>query len=270
MKRFRYIFSALLMAFPVVGFSLSDYEFQDLMSKIRAKDYGAVEQFLDTNKSKLSHNPEYYVVLLNYVISKGRHTGVAVATGAPKENDFGLHGKESGEAVGFIGPREKYDKQLIVDGLRKTENALTYFKSRLDIYFGMVVVAERIERWDIVGDLLIRVLETSREIDNKWTWGSINAMEGEPEEFMIQNIVSKTTTLFHAENQQADEIFIKVSKAMIEHYPNKVYGYANLGTMYLAKKEYEQAERYYKEALEIDPNDQVILGNLEELKRSRK
>jgi tetratricopeptide (TPR) repeat protein len=236
--------------------------FDSLMFNIRSKEYGPIEKFLESNKSTLSTDPEYYVLLLNYVISKGDKTGIVVAKGTPEGGDFALTDRESGEVVGFIGSRGGYDEKLIVNGITDTQKALESFSSRLDIHFGIVSVATRIKRWDIVGAQLNRILENSIELDNQWTWGPVNTMNGNPKEFMMQNVLTNTSKLFHANTKQADDALKSVSETMIKLYPKELYGYANLGTLCLVQKNYGCAEDYYKQALEINPNDQIVLDNL--------
>jgi len=270
MKLLKVISLFLILLYPAIAFSLDEAKFQNLIASIRNKEYGPVKKFLNDNKQKLSRDPEYYVILLNYVSFKGHESLNVIAAGTPTEGDLELRDVDNGEVIGFVGSRERYDEALIVDGIKRTQTAQKYFRSRLDIYFGIVGIAERIQRWDIVGEELVAILETSRKIDNKWTWGSINSMEGDPEEFMIQNILPRTYSLFHAETPEADEVLMKVSQAMIMHYPKKIYGYANLGALYLAKNDYDSAEKYFRQALNVDPKDEVVLANLEELKRLRK
>ena len=60
-------------------------------------------------------------------------------------------------------------------------------------------------------------------------------------------------------------MLINVSEALIQYYPNKVYGYANLGSLYGATKQYDKARKYYEKALEIDPNDLIVKNNLENI-----
>lgn len=251
-------------------YGLDKARFDSLMSKIQEKKYDQVDTFLNNNKDKLKKNPEYYVILLNYVLSKGDQSSLVVAKGTPKQDDFSLKDLESNETVGSLGQRGGYDEDLIVNGINRTQKALSFFNSRLDIHFGIIIIAETIQRWDIVGTQLETILKTSKEINNKWIWGTVNSMEGEPEEFMIQNVLTKTALLFQAETKEADEALEKVSLAMIKYYPKKIYGYANLGTLYMVINKNSQAEKYYKKALEIDPNDNIVLENLEKLQKQKK
>jgi tetratricopeptide (TPR) repeat protein len=53
-------------------------------------------------------------------------------------------------------------------------------------------------------------------------------------------------------------LFINVFEALIQYYPNKVYGYANLGSLYGATKRYDEARKYYEKSLEVGPADLVV------------
>lgn len=87
---------------------------------------------------------------------------------------------------------------------------------------------------------------------------------------MVENVQSKIRELFRAENETADKMLLKVSKAMIQYYPEVVYGYSNLGVIYLATRNYALAEKYINQALSIDPDDPVVQSNLKVSKQRKK
>lgn len=51
----------------------------------------------------------------------------------------------------------------MIDGIKRTQKALPSFESRLDIHFGIVIVAETIKKWDIVGSQLENMLKISKK-----------------------------------------------------------------------------------------------------------
>lgn len=251
-------------------YGLDAKEFKKLIAEIQEKKFVGVESFLQKNEKTLQQDPEYYVVLLNYVLSKGDLSGVVISKDKPKEGEISLQDQKTGETVGVIGHQERYDEKLVLDGILKTQNALQFFKERLDIRFGLVTAAEKIKRWDILGDQLVETLKVSKDIDNKWSWGLINSMSENPKEFMLENIQTRTLSLFNVDTPAADDAMLRLSKTMISCYPDVIYGYSNLGVLHLAKKEYAKAEEYLNKALKIDPKDEIVKGNMELLKKSRK
>jgi tetratricopeptide (TPR) repeat protein len=259
------IIGVLLLLFSSTSPAMDKSVFQSMMDRLDAKDFSSVEKFLDKEKESLKQDPEYHVILLNYAYAKRNNT-LIIAKGQPHESDLSLREKDTGEAVGFI--RQGGD-EIIVNAIAQTRQALPAFSNRLDIHFGIVTIAIAIKRWDIVGDQLVDILTVSKSIKNQWKWGPIGSMEGEPRTFMLENVQSKINQLFRAEDEIADKMLIKASEAMIKYYPKVIYGYSNLGVIYLATGKYDPAEKYIKQALAINPGDPIVRGNLEILKQRK-
>ena len=155
-------------------------------------------------------------------------------------------------------------------GITETQEALPFFNNRLDIHFGIVHIASLIKHWDIVGMQLVEILKVSKVNNNEWEWGLINTMNGDPREFMLGNVQRRLKQLVNVMSQKANNAFISVSEIMIQEYPDVIYGYSNLGALYLAYNKYELAEKYLNQAVAIDPEDKIVKGNLDQLEKTRK
>jgi tetratricopeptide (TPR) repeat protein len=266
-KKLRTVIIALLLSLlSSTSLAIDKSVFENMMDRLNAKDLETVAQFLDREKERLRQDPEYYVLLLNYAYLKRNNT-LVIARGEPREGDIALQKDDTGETVGFI--RQGGD-EIIVNAIAQTRQALPVFTNRLDIHFGIVTIAAAIKRWDIMGNQLVDILTVSKSIKNQWKWGPIGSMEGEPRTFMLGNVQSRIQQLFRAEDEIADKMLIKVSEAMIQCYPEVIYGYSNLGVIYLATGKYALAEKYINQALAIDPDDPVVKGNLKILKQRKK
>ena len=250
---------------PRLALAMPEADFDALMEALSAGDFAVVEAFLEPRSATSQQDPEFYVILLNYAARKADRGGMVVAQGEPREGDYALKDPETGEVVGFMGHREAWDEPLVVDAIHRTQAALPGFRSRLDIHFGIVAVAERIGRLDLAADQLVAMLEISREIDNRWTWGRVGSMDGDPQEFMIQGVLPRTSAMFRAETADGDRALVRVSNALVEHYPQLVYGHANLGVLAMVKGRYAEARLHLERALALDPLDEVVRGNLEQL-----
>lgn len=270
MKIYAILIAVYLVAMSTPCYGMDSKQFEEQISKIQGEKFDEVGDFLRKNEFPLQQDPEYFVILLNYVVAKGNRSGITVAKGEPQGDDLTLRDQKTGEMVGFLGYREGYDEKLIVDGISKVQDALKFFKSRLDIRFGIVEAAKKIKRWDVAGKQLVEILKVSKEINNKWSWGSIGSPKGNLNEFMIENVQAKIAYLFNLDNPVADEALIQVSQSLIKYYPDVIYGYSNLGVFHLAKKEYDKAKKYLNEALIIDPNDEIIKGNIAILEKNLK
>jgi tetratricopeptide (TPR) repeat protein len=268
MRQITKILTLLFMCTSALA--ISDSQFDSMISNIQDEKFDLVELFLKDNEASSANDPEYFVVLLNYVLAKGEQRRIVVSKGEPSGDDLSLVSQESGNVEGFLGERVTYDKALILSGVNKTLVGLKSFSERLDIHFGIVAVAERIEAWELVADQLIAILKISKENNNQWKWGKVNSLSGKPKEFMIQNILSRTSKFFRLNTEIGDAQLLRVSNALIDYYPETIYGYANLGTYYSVTKDYDKAEKYFKKALSIDENDKIVLDNLQRLKELKK
>lgn len=248
--------------------ALEQDEFQFLLDSIKQNNLDIVQTYLAEERATATTDPDYTVLLLNFSFNIARSTHFTTGLGEAKKGDFELTSLDGNNTKGFLREVVSFDEVSILESLRIAQNNLTYFPNQLDIHFGIASIAQNIGEHSLMADQLNSMLKTSKEIDNKWQWGKVGSMEGDPEEFMIQGLLPRTAMLFRLESEEGDRLLINVSEALIQYYPNKVYGYANLGSLYGATKRYDEARKYYEKALEIDPSDEVVKSNLKNMKES--
>jgi tetratricopeptide (TPR) repeat protein len=256
-----------IFLFPSMSLSMDSNEFEKNMSNIQEDKFVDVENFLKNSKKSLCKDPEYYVILLNYCLAKG-DMGVIISKDKPQSGNYLVFtDTTTNSPAGYISNHNEYDKKLVLKGISETIKALPNFKSRLDIRFGIVIAALNIDRYDLVGNQFVEMLKVSREIDNKWSWGTINSLEGNPKEFMIENIQARVAKLFKVDDRNADIAVSRISNALIQYYPTVIYGYANLGVLNLARRNYKAANKYLTDAQKIDPDDEIVKQNIKLLKK---
>lgn len=247
--------------------ALEQDEFQFLLDSIKQNKLDIVETYLAEERATATTDPDYTVLLLNYSFTKARTTHFTTGLGEAKKGDYELTSLDGNNTKGFLREIVSFDEVSILESLRIAQDNLKFFPHQLDIHFGIASIAQNIGEHSVVADQLISMLKTSKEIDNKWQWGKVGSMEGDPEEFMIQGLLPRTAMLYRLETEEGDRLLINVSEALIQYYPNKVYGYANLGSLYGATKRYDEARKYYEKALEVDPSDEVVKQNIDNIKR---
>jgi tetratricopeptide (TPR) repeat protein len=255
---------SLLLCFQTAQ-ALEEKQFHAYIEHIRNNQLDTVESYLEQNKATAKTYLDYTVIFLNYHFSKGLTVRTIVAQGEAQPGDLELTKQDDPSIEGFIRDEVSLDKTSILKAIRTAQNNLKLFPNQLDINFGITTIAQNIGEYSVMPEQLIQMLKTSKEIDNKWQWGKVGSMEGDPEEFMIQGLLQRTAVLFRLESEEGDRLLINVSEALIQYYPNKVYGYANLGSLYGATKRYDEARKYYEKALEVDPNDLIVKSNLENI-----
>ncbi len=63
-------------------------------------------------------------------------------------------------------------------------------------------------------------------------------------------------------SEHADSLSEVIARTQIKYYPESIYGYSNLGTLYLMQGDLNRSLPYLLDAFEVDPNDGIIISNL--------
>jgi len=246
--------------------ALEQTHFDSLLSDLQAEKYEPVSIFLEKNSKLAKTDPDYTVLLLNHAFLANQKSQLIVAQGQAQEGDYELTKVDEPNIKGFMREHISFDKEAVIDVIRQAQDNLQSFPEYLDIQLGIAAVASRMGEWQIATEQLINLLKVSREIDNNWTWGKVGGMADDtPEEFMIQSVLPYSSKLFRLETPETDQMLVQLSEALVQYYPKRVYGYANLGSFYAVTGKKDKAREYYQKALEINPNDEVVRANLDRL-----
>jgi tetratricopeptide (TPR) repeat protein len=245
--------------------ALDQAKFDALLADLQSNQLESVTVYLDNNAKSATTDPDYTILLLNHALLANRNSQLIIAQGEGKEGDIELNKTDDPKIKGFIREQVNFDSQAIRSAIHQAQTNLKSFPEYLDIYLGIAAVASRVGEWQVAADQLIEMLKVSREINNQWKWGKVGGMSDEPEEFMIQGLLPYGSHLLRLESPEGDRQLIRVSEALIQYYPKKVYGYAYRGSVYAATGKTDKAREYYEKALKIDPNDEVVKGNIENL-----
>ena len=243
--------------------ALEQAQFDELLADLQAGKLESVADFLDKNPKLATTDPDYTVLLLNHGFMANRNSRLIVAQGEPEEGDYELASLDDPSVKGFMREQVTFNNEAIIKVIQVAQKNLKSFPEYLDIHFGIATIASGIGEWKIATEQLVSMLKHSREIDNQWKWGKVGGIDGAPEEFMIQSVLPYSSELYRLETPETDQLLIQLSEALIQYYPKKVYGYANLGSFYAVTGKKEKAREYYQKALEVDPSDQIVKQNIE-------
>lgn len=257
--------SLCFMFGTVPAHALEQAQFDSLLSELQAEKFEPVATFLKQNSKLAKTDPDYSVLLLNHAFLANRKSQLIIAQGQAQDGDYELTKVDDPNIKGFMREHVSFDKDAVIKVIRQVQSNLQSFPEYLDIQVGIAVVSSRMGEWQIATDQLINLLKVSREIDNDWKWGKVGGMEGEPQEFMLESVLPYGSQLFRMQTPETDQLLVRLSETLIQYYPKKVYGYANLGSFYAVTGKKDKAREYYEKALEISPNDEVVRANLKKL-----
>lgn len=138
------------------------------------------------------------------------------------------------------------------------------FISRKDILDGLLYIAVDTLQLDQIVSLIQNKITYSKNHDYTWTT-SHNKKYVSTETELLDELQQYIPTLMRKDSTEADKTVENIANLLIQEYPQSIYGYANLGSLYAYQKNYAKAKEYYKKALQIDQYDDYVIKNLEKI-----
>ncbi len=130
------------------------------------------------------------------------------------------------------------------------------------MHFGLVYVCETVELYDKMTISLINIMTTMKEINNQWLWSFSKPLQENPYEFILENVQSRVLALFNSDFPEKNIFIDKISKSMVEHFPQSTYGYTNLGYLNINTENYNKSIEYLLKAYNLDSKDIIVIANL--------
>ena len=141
------------------------------------------------------------------------------------------------------------------------DKGLHLYPDRLDMHFGKIHVLGEIEDYQNQFLNIINVIKISKQNKNKWLW-SDNKPVKNAQSFMLDNIQSRVYNLIQLGDQASLKNAKTISQALIDYYPESIFGYSNVGVIYMSENKFREALGYLKKAEAIDSKDIVIINNI--------
>ena len=157
-----------------------------------------------------------------------------------------------------MSPKQIYDRDDVLKGLEYLDSGIQKYPRRLDMHFGRIHIQGEIEEFEAQKKSLIEVLRISKKINNSWLWHDGNEKD-DARDFTLGNVQARTYEFMKLKKYDYVE---EISNLMIQYYPEQVYGYNNLASIYLQKKDYRKALSYFHKAEKVAPDDVIVIANL--------
>lgn len=235
-------------------------QFADLVSK---KDTTGQRQLLQKWEKTDSNDPELYVAYFNFYVAKSKKDFIELGNNPKGENVLKITDKDASkkEPVGYIYGNSNYDPQIIKRGFDYAEKGITKNPSRLDIRFGKVYMFGELHDYKAFTEEIIRTINYSNKIKNKWTWTD-NKPVDKPEEFLLSSLQTYQLQLYNTNNDDLLDNMQQIAETVLKYYPHHVESLSNLSIVYLIKKEYDKALDALFKAEKLAPTDYIVLSNI--------
>ena len=267
-KRLAVIVIALILLVPAV---LAD-DFKDTYVQLLKsnKDEELYQHLADWEQAD-PHNPELYIAYFNYYYNLSREERVLVISPSqidqvnPEGTFFRLNDPDDPDKlVGYLYSEIVYNEEKIGLALNYLNEGLKRYPARLDMHLGKIHILGLVSRHEAQKDALLEVLNISTGIDNQWLFQDGAGLE-DAYNFMIENIQGRIGQYFYLEDERKNDYISEICQRMIDLYPDCVYAYNNLGSLYYYEGNYGEAIKYFKLAVEHNPFDTIVINNIAHL-----
>lgn len=254
----RLLFSISTIVFPFFGNSQTNYQkFVSLYDK-KEKDTNSIHTLLKQWEVSNPNDPEFYTSAFNYYFYRSKEEIVSIQTEEPKGGSFTLT-DEKGKVAGYLGSNINYNDFYVGKALKYINTAIEKFPNRLDIRFGKCYVLGVLEEYEQFTEEIVKAVEYSNKIDNKWLW-----TENKPEtkEMMIGSVFSYMKQLYNTGDDSLLRNIIIIGKTTLKYYPKEIEILSTTAVSLLLLKQYDEAINYLKIAENENPKDVIVLNNI--------
>ncbi len=230
-------------------------QFNELMNK---KDTFEQYKILKKWETVNSNDPELYVAYFNYYIEKSIKD-VMIYNKAYADSNHIL--KDPFKELNYI---QLYDETELEKGFLAIEKGINKFPTRLDMRLGKIYMYGERQNFKNFTDEIIKVIDYSVEIDNKWLWTDNKPADDIAMGEAIQKYFVELYS-FYLSNEEETELIgymEKIPLAVLRNYPDRVVSLSNLSIVYLLKNEFDKALEVLLKAEKLEPTDHVILLNI--------
>lgn len=226
--------------------------------KVEKDDSLTVKNFLVEWESKAPQDVEMLIAFANFYVNKGRQSVLAI-NDHPKGESMSFYDSTS-NSTQYISGLTIYDTLYFGKALNYLNRAIRLKPQRLDILFGEAYLLGDAENYKAQKDILIKAIDISDSIKNKWLWTNDSVLT-DAKTYFIENLQSYIAGMANAGESNFDYI-MEISQRVIKYYPDELYANSNLGMVYSIKGQYDLALKYLMKAEKVNSEDYIVLNDI--------
>lgn len=231
------ILTTALAAFVLLAsnsFAISEDAFKATIGLIQNKQFGEAFGKIEQVRQAEPNDPEYYVLAVNYYYMKSI---------------------SDGDSTGF-------NRDTLNLGISILKQGLNNHPNRLDMYVGIIAIFEAAGMLDEMTQFILTMLDKNNSRIDSWSWYFSKPYEGDSRQFIQNNVQSRMANLLQIGTPHTDSLSATIAQAQINYFPESVYGFANMGTLYMMQKNPDKGLTYFLDALKVSPNDGIVISNI--------
>ena len=203
--------------------------------------------------------------LFNEHLNKGLKSGITMSVELPlyayEEQVMTLKDTvDENKVAGYL-----YNGYTIVDSAQVDSafmwlhKGIQAFPDRLDLYFGLAATYLYIDQPDMMIYIVEKAMQQEKKNKGQWLW---TADEPTPDDidYMFERVQEDFARFWAAEDLERCE---RVAQMAVKYYPKRAEYWNNMGAVAMWKNDKKKAMKYFRKALKLNPNDELIKANIE-------
>src|SRR5216684_1795926 len=232
MRKLLLSLAAIPLATIVCGQSYAD-RFETLF---KVKDTSRLKTLLaDWGKSN-PEDPELYTSAINFYFYISRNETVSLDRESSKS---GLQITDStGKIVAYMNSNIDYRPDQVALAITYIDKGIGRFPTRLDMRFGKCYLLEQIGDYEDFTLELIRAVEYSSTIADKWLWVHNKQLE-HPRQFLLKTVQEYLKQLYDTQNDSLLANIKRIGEVTIRYYPDNIEILSTTAVANLLLKNYD-------------------------------
>jgi len=174
-----------------------------------------------------------------------------------------LQDTATGGPAGFV-----YQGYFITDSAQVDSATMTLhegikkFPNRLDLYFGLAATYLYIGQPDKMTGVVEEAMKQEKKNKGNWLWSGDEILP-DVTDYMYERVQEDFARFWEAEDLERTE---RVAQMAVKYYPKRAEYWNNMGAVAMWKNDKKKAMKYFQKALKLNPDDELIKGNIEYIK----
>ena len=217
--------------------NINGQSYKETLNKaLASKDMKKAEEILKSWEYADSNDPELYISYSNYYTIMSQAAATAL-------NPTGYDSNYSKKAVEFI-----------TYGIER-------FPTRFDIRIIKIYLLVQLNDYTSFTTEIIKMIDFSNEIQNNWKGRDFETIENA--EVVFLGAISDFQDILYNENRASLYAnMIKISEAMLKHYPNHIQSMIDISTIYVKQEKYKESINILTKANVEAPENAIVDYNL--------
>jgi tetratricopeptide (TPR) repeat protein len=233
-------------------------QFFQLTSK---KDTVGELKLLQKWQAEKNNDPDLYIAWFNYFFQMSMKEVVRLDADTSKKTPIKITDPVSNKKAGVIYGDMYYDPVIIEKGVQYIDKGIEKHPTRLDMRFGKVYAYGKTGDYEKFTAEIVRTIDYSDVIKNKWTWKENKPLES-PKNFFLGTIQSYQVQLYNTGNDSLLKNMLTIATEVLKYYPDNIESLSNASVVYMIFKRYDKAVEALLRAVSLAPTDYIVLSNL--------